>query len=313
MFRALLLVSLLLLVAGPAMSQDESGSLATPGRYAISITHDGTERAVLVQTPDGFDVSASAPLVIALHGAGDSAQGFIDAHAELLTETNRRGWLLALPEGTACLDGVGRCWAARPGTPNVALAEADDVGFLQTLIAGFQAQLGVDPGRVFVTGFSNGADMAQRFAAEAPSSVRAMASVAGTVGRTQGRTDYDYAMTPTPQGGVPVMLVKGLKDETILFYGGVRPEGTYQVLAASYDASFWAEGNGCSLDLAETRGSNTDPFHIISYRAGCRDNAIVNLIGVRDMTHDWPDADDQVGFDATRAVLDYFAFFVPQR
>ena len=283
---------------------------ATPGRYRHTLRYDGAERSILVQVPNGYTPGQSTPLVLVLHDEASSGEGFARAHPNVLAEANRRGWLLALPDGSACLRGRGACWTARDDPPAIALASGDDVGFLRTLLTDLQNRLAVDATRIYVTGFSNGANMTHRLAAEAPDLVAAAAPVAGFVGRTMGRTDYDYSMAPTPTAPVPMLLVKGLQDDVVLYHGGVRPSGTFQVLAAEYDANWWAEANGCDISQVEKTGTTgiadrlAGPYATHDYRVGCRSGATVRLVGVAEMNHTWPGRAE--GYDATRAVFDFF-------
>ncbi|MEM9996321.1 MAG: PHB depolymerase family esterase [Bacteroidota bacterium] len=283
------------------------GDEAAPTERLV-LTHDGVERTAFVFAPD--EVAPGAPLVLALHGAVGSGERFSDVRRRLTAEANRRGWVIAFPTGTACLRGRGACWDDRDAPRAIARADADDVGYLRALVEALQERHGIDTERVLVTGFSNGGGMAYRFAAEAPDLVAAAVAVGGTVGRTQGRTDYSYAMVPTPTAPVPMLIVRGMDDDLIPYHGGVRPNGTFQVLAAEYDANFWAEANGCDIAAVEKDGTSflrdarTDGTETYDYRAGCRDGATVRLVGVGGLGHAWPTARD--GYDATGELVAFF-------
>ncbi len=58
----------------------------------------------------------------------------------------------------------------------------DDVAFLKALVARLIATHGVDPGRVYVTGMSNGAMMTLRLACEAGDAFRGYFAVSGNLG-----------------------------------------------------------------------------------------------------------------------------------
>ncbi|NNF59232.1 MAG: hypothetical protein HKN04_13435 [Rhodothermaceae bacterium] len=283
---------------------------AAPGRYRHTLQYAGAARDILVQIPDGYVPGRPTPLVLALHAAGRSGEAFARLHPDLLDEANRRGWLIAFPDGRPCLSGRGACWPARDDPHAVALAAGDDVGFLRTLVADLQNRLAVDPARVYATGFSNGANMTHRLAAEAPDLIAAAAPVAGFVGRTTGRTDYAYSMAPTPTAPVPMLIVKGLQDDVVVYHGGVRPSGTFQVLAAEYDANWWAEANGCDISQVEKTGTTgiadrlDGPIATHDYRVGCRAGATVRLVAVAAMDHTWPGRAE--GYDATHAVFGFF-------
>ncbi|MEM6784686.1 MAG: PHB depolymerase family esterase [Bacteroidota bacterium] len=294
-------LALLLLLAAPS-SLGQRASV-----FDHTLTHDGVERDARVVVPP--HETTGVPVVLALHGALGSGARFAEQRAAVARTVEERGWVVVFPSGTRCLRGRGACWDDRDAPRSIARADADDVGFLRALLRDLHSRLGVDTTQVFVTGFSNGASMAYRFAAEAPEMVAGAAAVGGTVGRTRERTDYDYAMTPTPTAPVPMLIVRGMDDDLIPYHGGVRPQGRFQVLPAEYDASFWAEANGCDLAAVEKAGTSflrdqrTEGVETHTYRAGCAEP--VHLVGVGGLGHTWPTARD--GFDATSAVLDFFA------
>ena len=70
-------------------------------------------------------------------------------------------------------------WNDGSARGNVARAAVDDVGFVAALIDVLSAGFGADPAAIFLTGFSNGASLAFRSAAELPGRIRAIAPVAG--------------------------------------------------------------------------------------------------------------------------------------
>jgi polyhydroxybutyrate depolymerase len=120
-----------------------------------------------------------------LHGAGGSG-----AWARDETRWNRtadeHGFVVAYPEGLA-IDPARpsgflqnpQVWNAGAGPGLIVNRGPDDVKFLATVIVDLQKRADVDPKRVFMTGFSNGAAMTFRFAAERPNEVAAIAPVSG--------------------------------------------------------------------------------------------------------------------------------------
>ncbi len=72
------------------------------------------------------------------------------------------------------------------------------------------AEGSVDPGRVFVTGVSNGAMLAYRYACEEAERVQAIASVAGSVTVEDCR----------PSRPVSVLELRGSADPLVPFEGG---------------------------------------------------------------------------------------------
>ena len=100
----------------------------------------------LTVAPKGKDIHGPRPLIIALHGYGDSAKNYPSAWGPAANEI---GAILALPEG-AMRVGEGRGWV------NVELAEAIVMLTLEYAKDNFD----VDLDRVILTGFSQGGFMA---------------------------------------------------------------------------------------------------------------------------------------------------------
>ena len=95
-----------------------------------------------------------------------------------------------------------------PPTPELR-SDADDVGFLTAVIDDVIARGPADPRRVYVAGFSNGAGMAFRLAAERADRVAALAAVAG------------YCWTDAwPVRPVPTLYLSGAADPIVPPRGG---------------------------------------------------------------------------------------------
>jgi len=81
---------------------------------------------------------------------------------------------------------------------------ADDVSFITAVIEDVVTRTGADSDRVFVSGFSNGAAMAFRYAAERAERVAAVAPVAG----------YCWVINPRPVRPVPTLYVVGTEHSS---------------------------------------------------------------------------------------------------
>jgi polyhydroxybutyrate depolymerase len=125
------------------------------------------------------------PLVMMLHGAGADIHWTLEETSWDRT-AERGGFLLVLPEATPLDPTRPGSFLANPTwwndaspTARSAGRKVDDVAFLSSLIAGLREELVVGPGHVCVTGFSNGAAMTFRLAAEGEVLLGAIAPVAG--------------------------------------------------------------------------------------------------------------------------------------
>ncbi len=167
-----------------------------------------------VQLPDGrsyrIDLPArpeGAPLIVALHGGGGAPDQFA-RNAGLSGPATAAGYAVIYPAGSGRTrlltwnGGYCCAWAAQTGS--------DDVAFLDRVVADAAGRFGLDRRRLYLTGMSNGAIMAERYAAERPRAVRAVAGVAGTM---------DPAITVG--GPVPLLHIHGTADRNVPYAGGV--------------------------------------------------------------------------------------------
>lgn len=169
-----------------------------------------------VHEPTGYDARRPVPLVLILHGAGGTATWTLGETGWAAT-ADRDGFLALLPEGTRAdpnrppgflnnpqvwNDGSPRARLGRPGV--------DDVGFLAAVLDQVQAHYAVDPAQVFATGFSNGAGMVFRLAAELSPRLAAIAPVAG----------HWWLPDRRPTRPMPTLYLVGDADPLVPLQGG---------------------------------------------------------------------------------------------
>jgi polyhydroxybutyrate depolymerase len=160
------------------------------------------ERLYRIDLPARAD---GAPVILALHGGGGSADQFARASG-LSAPANRQGYAVIYPEGTGragTWNGGYCCGAAQRN-------RVDDVAFLDAVIADAIRRFGLNPARVYLTGMSNGSIMAETYAALRPAKVRAVAGVAGTMDTRRFK----------PRGRVPLLHIHGTADDMVPYEGG---------------------------------------------------------------------------------------------
>jgi polyhydroxybutyrate depolymerase len=232
------------------------------------LTVGGLQRTYLVHAPAG----APAGLVINLHGAGMNGQQQADL-TDYNTVADRFGFVVAYPDGidTTWADGRGASLPDRQGV--------DDVGFLSALIERLSRDYAVPPGRVFVTGMSAGAFMANRLVCDRADLVTAIAPVAGTLG----------AATPcSPSRPVSVMAVHGTADPVVPYEGGLMNGrgGTSDIVSAPALAERWREMDRCPGPLLGDPASTGEVQEMTA--AGCADGTEVTLVRINGGGHTWP-------------------------
>lgn len=274
------LIVVALVVAGCATSRErELGYGDQPGE----LQHAGLQRRFFVHVPPGYDPARPVPLVLALHGGMGSGRDAARLSG-LSAQADRGGFLVAYPDG---VDGhwndgrdVDRYRAQREGV--------DDVGFLAALIDHLAGCYAVDGTRVYVTGASNGALMANRLACEHAERFAAIAPVIGSMATgVAGRC--------APARAMPVLLINGTEDrlvpwngETVRFAG--RDLG--RILPLPELVRFWVQHNGCAPAPEITPLPDVDPNDgtrvVLHHYSGCRDGASVLLYEVQGGGHTWP-------------------------
>ena len=152
-----------------------------------------------------------APLVLVLHGSNlDGATMRQWTGYEFDELADQHGFAVLYP------DGYQKNWndCRRDATFAAKTENVDDVGFLRALVEKYQADLGLDPARVYAFGYSNGGQMALRLALEAPELVAAIA--------TAGANMPPPANCSCPLAGLtpPVLLMAGTQDPISPYAGG---------------------------------------------------------------------------------------------
>jgi len=176
-----------------------------------SIEVGGLKRTYVTYVPKGL--AKGAPLVLVMHGSGESStQIRIETGYGFERLADEHHFAVVYPN--AANDGD---WNAC-GTVGDAGANGrgiDDVGFLTAVVDKLNAEIGIDPHRVFAAGSSRGGFMAFRLALEAPSRFRAVAAVSANV-----HAPDNFKCKPGPNGTSSVMIMNGTEDPLVPFDGG---------------------------------------------------------------------------------------------
>ena len=250
-------------------------------------TADGM-REYRLHVPASYTGADAVPLVFDLHGATstDSAQEFYSAFS---TKADANGFIVVYPQGLTTSFITYTHWNALL----LPSPEPNDLAFITTLLDTLEAQLCIDPARVYSTGMSNGAVMSVRLACSLSSRIAAIAPVAGT---------YYPPLTPNfltetcPDAtGVPLLAFHGTADTLVPFNGGLGGvTGTTNFrLPIDNDTpaedviADWSTHNGCNSGRQESQVSSE--VRLVQY-TGCTLGAIVQLYVVDGGGHTWPGA-----------------------
>jgi polyhydroxybutyrate depolymerase len=179
-----------------------------------TITVGSLERQYLVYVPTSLDRSKPSPLVIYLHGSGQT-MGAAERTTELSVQAEQQRFVVIYPQGLGgALTSVQATW--NYGCCSAAFDQkVDDLGFMRQIIQKTTADLPIDPDRIYLAGFSAGATMAYRVACEAPQLLAAVGAISGGLANS----------TCSPPADLSILEIHGTKDE-LSPYGGCAPTTT---------------------------------------------------------------------------------------
>ncbi|TWU05631.1 alpha/beta hydrolase family esterase [Stieleria varia] len=195
-----------------------------------TLISESRERTYNVYVPTTLDRDKPAPLLLCFHGAGGSGLAEMIPFRRL---AKQHGFLLVGP------DGINGRWNAGCDDEIKATAGADDVGFVRDLVQEIRNDFKVDSRRIYAYGFSNGAAIGHRLAAELPDTFAAVAAVGGTLARNSRD-----AIVPGP--AVSMLIMVGSEDSMFGTNGDLR-KGTF--FTATETARIWSERNECSVSV----------------------------------------------------------------
>ncbi len=312
---------------GSPVEQAPATTTYGPGTHVTESMVIGDDpRTYILYVPTIYDPSSAVPLVIALHGAGNTSTmmeemtGFNDI-------AEKENFVVVYPEGL----GQPLAWNNGINPDDEGITDADDITFIQDLIARISSQLAIDPDRIYVAGYSNGGFMAHRIGAMMPDKIAAIAAVEGSVGLS-----YDFGVTykdqVTPIAPMSVLTIHGRKDTTVPYDGGY-PGGActpalWYTRTAQDALNFWTKStvDDCRDPVTSHSGllkteTFTDPcqgqnfvldtyypVEVTDYQV-CKSGTQVIHYALRDGSHSYPKAlpiDGQNKFHASEVIWAFF-------
>ena len=248
-----------------------------------SIMHGGVKRSFLLHVPRSYSPDRAVPLVVALHGDTSSAR-----EMEELTRFNplsaQDGFIVVYPEGVSRGWNDGLTKQQLPGRRG----EADDVGYLAQIVAVLSSSYRIDPHRVYLVGYDEGAMMGFRAICELPGLFAGIASVMGTMPLAV----YKKCVASEP---ISVLLINGAEDRIIPLEERDRVRFRLpELVSVEQTARFWADANRCAplpsfktrLDLDVRRST----FAREAVYPQCRSNTQVMIFALHGSGHSWPAA-----------------------
>lgn len=270
------------------------GTVASTGTKTATVSFGGGNRSYFVHVPTAYDGSKPLAVIIALHGLTDDA-GKMEKLTGFDSLADKNGFLVVYP------DGIGGSWNAGNCCGTAQTTQVDDIGFLLAVVKDFSAHYCVDPKRIFATGFSNGAYMAQRLGCEKADIFAAIAPVSGEINLKSCK----------PSRPLPVLEFHGNADFIVPFGGGGLTGGAWSV---DETIAFWKENGGCT-DAKPANISKNGNATCTGYSA-CKGGAAVELCVLDGCGHQWPSSPEPASLfggkmstdiDASAAIWAFFA------
>lgn len=251
---------------------------------------DGVDRMYRLYTPPDAEDAGAVPLVLALHGSGNSADSLVDA-SELDKAAAAGRFIVAYPEAVGLLWNGGFCCTSGRGDP------ATDVHFLDQVITDITAIRKVDPARIYAVGVSAGGIMAYRLACDLAGRFAGVGAIAATM-----LLDDCHPSRP-----MSVIAINGTADGIVPYDGGrIIGAATKPAPPAAAVAGRWATLDSCaSPPTTDVRG----PVSTSAW-TGCAGGARVRFVTVEGGGHNWflPVYGPPNGaLDATAAITEFFA------
>jgi len=267
-----------LIVTGPGgqstITQNDAITITEPetnvetGLSSQSMMYDNENREYLIYIPQNYNNNNSPmPILFAFHGFGGYSQYFINT-ADFRSLADQYNFIIVYPQALICNGGT--TWNTNPpGGDNK--CSQDDIGFFGALLYELIGNYNIDSSKVFLTGYSNGADFSYSMACFQSSLITAIAPVSGLMPM------YDSSEC-SPSHATSVLITNGTND-------GSRPYNGIDGYMMSVDStiSYWAGYNNADSTPEVITEGNIERY---LYANGDNDTEAI-LLKVVNGGHDW--------------------------
>ncbi len=300
MARRLALALILPAVAALVLPPSTASGRASGTDVEATLTVDGAARSYVLHLPPAAAGREPLPLVVVLHGGGANAASAIELTG-FSAEADAEGFIVAYPNGTGRAKPTAATagqfsWNAGDCCGAAMRRDADDVGFLRSLVSTIEQERAVDRHRIYAAGFSAGGMMAYRLACEAGDIFAGVAVVSGAI----------LVPSCTPTRPVSLIHIHGTDDEAVPFDGTAERESYARAKFPPVrdSVAFWAAFDGCRtkpVTRDSVAGIKAEDY------PDCKAGTAVRFDVVEGGIHAWPDGADTPGFAATPRIWRFFA------
>ena len=227
---------------------------------------DNENRSYILYIPSTYNAATdNLPLVLALHGLGDTKENFNNGNG-LKALAESENFILVTPQAedpteSVTLFGIPvavntilqKAWHSGAGGQTIEFMGSpitlptayyvsetrDDVWFLSALIDAISNQYNVDSNRVYSTGFSMGGFMTNMLACQLSDKIAAIASVSGTIGN-------EIKNSCNPDAIIPALHIHSTDDQTVAYTNNSWG------MDAEDNVDFWVANNNCNTTALTT-------------------------------------------------------------
>lgn len=261
-----------------------------------------TERSV--RTPDGLrrylvHVPRNAPwrrlfrarrypLLILLHGSGEDGK-IIEDMTGMDSVSERYNMIVAYPDGTRSILGkISADWNSGECCGYAARQKVDDMSFLRGIIDDLSNHGIVNPRRIYVAGFSSGAELAFRAGCELSDRISAIGVVSGSIALGHCH----------PPKAVSLLAIQGTADDEVPFDDDIPDSLSVPVRPWAGNVTpsvrYWSALEGCTFEQNQQISTHVQRTEF----TGCRDSNVA-LYTIAGGIHGWPDVTAPSGKDSS--------------
>ena len=239
----------------------------------------GELRTYLLHIPAHYDTIRQAPLVIVLHGHGESAGNF-EKYTGMSDKADAEGFIAVYPQAL----GDPSDWHTAIDGP----AKRDDIRFVRGIIDLLEHKYRIDRRRIYAAGHSNGGIMTYRLASMLSDKLAAVGVTAGSIGMVDEKGDT--LRIARPAHPVSVIHFHGMQDQDVPYRGGQESDGPDNIVSVKNTIGFWLNVDHCKPSPA-SRSVSADRNVIIDSYSPCADGTAVVLYTILDCAHRLPGDD----------------------
>ena len=249
------------------ISITEPDASTETGLLSETMTYDSETREYLIYIPSSYDPNSPTPILFAFHGFGGYSQYFINT-ADFRSLADQFNFIAVYPQGLVCNDGT--TWNTHPpGGDNK--CSQDDIGFFAALLYELSGNYNIDSSKVFLTGYSNGADFSYSMACYQSSLVTAIAPVSGLM-------PMNDSSECQPSHATSLMIFNGTNDFSRP-YNGIAG----YMMGVDQTVAYWSQYNNTDSSPQTNFEGQIENY---TYLNGDNDT-IVDLFKIVNGDHDW--------------------------